>query len=301
MNRYKLVGSLAIVALCAGLFLVPGKREYSTMLKKDGLYNNALRVIEDQYEQGDRSANTLLNMFDLYTRFGQIDKATRTLETFVATRPKDVEALLKLAKQYRATYNTKAYASTLERVLQLTPSSKASQALLGVYRLQGDVVREKTVLTRMVKAKKAKPAHFKRLGLLLASQGDLKAAREMLTTFDKTAGMSEQTPRLVLFQLLLDLGHFKEAYQKAEAWSQKWLDPKITQSLVDRMVAAGQPEFAMKLASVLAGKDDASSKGLQRAERSDELIKKPQTQPRYAKQSITDLRTQQRSSLLKIQ
>ena len=301
MNGYKLLASLAVIALSAGAFLVPGEREYSTMLKKDGLYNDALRVIENQYEQGDRSANTLLNMFDLYTRSGQFDKATQIMETFVASRPKDVEALLKLAKQYRATYNTKAYANTLERVLQLTPSPQVSQALLGVYRLKGDVVREKAVLMRMVKAKKAKPVQFKRLGLLLASQGDLKAAREMLTTFDKTARMSEQTPRFVLFQLLLDLGHFKEAYQKAETWLHKWHDPKITQSMAERMAAAGQPGFAMKLANVLAGHDDVKPKGLRRPEHTDGHLKTSPTQPRYVKQSITDPRTEQRSSVLKVQ
>src|SRR5690242_19938649 len=95
-----LIVALTIVALGAGIALVPGEREQWTMLVRDGRHQEALRVLEHRYQQGHREADAVVHMHKLYMAMANIEQATRVLENFVTDRPSDPEVLTLLARHY---------------------------------------------------------------------------------------------------------------------------------------------------------------------------------------------------------
>ena len=57
-----------------------------------------------------------------------------------------------------------------------------------------------------------------RLGLILAAHGDLFGARDALTRFDEIANPERSIGRLVLFDVLVQIGDKTTALTKAASW-----------------------------------------------------------------------------------
>src|SRR5215813_837342 len=116
-----LIVSLTLVALAAGVAMVPGEREQWTMLVRDGRNQEAVAALEELYRGGKREVDAVLHLYKLYMAFADIDHATRIMRDFVADHPDDPAALTLLARHYGDIQDKVAEIRTLERLFQVAP------------------------------------------------------------------------------------------------------------------------------------------------------------------------------------
>ena len=217
-----LIVSLTIAALAAGVALVPSEREQWTMLVRDGRNQEALRVLEARYRAGHRDVDAVLHMHKLYMSFADIERATRVMETFVADHPGDPAALTLLARHYGDVQDKRREIRTLEQLFAVAPSLPTAHSLLSHYRLEGDFAREEALLRTLLANNIITANDAERLGLLLASNGDLFGARDALVRFDEIANPERTVGRFALFDVLVQIGDKTTALNKGASWTVYW-------------------------------------------------------------------------------
>jgi tetratricopeptide (TPR) repeat protein len=217
-----LIVTLTFVALAAGVAMVPGEREQWTMLWRDGQNQQALRVLEQRYNAGQREPDAVLHLYKLYMSFSDIDRATQVMQQFVADHPGDPAVLALLARHYGDTQNKVAEIKSLEDLFALAPSLPTAQVLLSYYRLEGQFEREEILLRNLLTNQMITANDAERLGLLLASTGDLFGARDALIRFDEISNPERILGRLALFDVLVQIGEKTEALTRAASWFGYW-------------------------------------------------------------------------------
>ena len=222
-----LIISLTIVALAAAVALVPGEREQWTMLVRDGQNQEAIRVLEARYAEGRRDIDAVLHLHKLYMSFAEIDQATRIMEGFVADHPNDPAVVTLLAKHYSDIQDKRGEIRALERLFLLAPTMPTARDLLAHYRLEGAFDREQALLRNLLANQMITANDAERLGLMLASQGDLFGAREALVRFDEIANPERIIGRLALFDVLVQTGDKTTALTKGASWIGYWRNVSI--------------------------------------------------------------------------
>src|SRR5262245_51356909 len=217
-----LIVSLTVVALAAGIAMVPGEREQWTMLVRDGRNEEAITMLEARYNAGKREVDAVLHLYKLYMSFAQINQATRIMQDFAADHSDDPVAIALLAKHYGDIQGKQAEMRALEDLFDLSPSLQTARDLLVQYRLEGAFEREERLLRTLLANQMITPNDAERLGLMLAAQGDLYGAREALTRFDEIANPERSIGRLALFDVLVQIGDKTTALDKAASWIGYW-------------------------------------------------------------------------------
>ena len=121
---------LTMVALAAGVAMVPGEREQWTMLVRDGRNQEAIKALESRYRAGKREVDAVLHLYKLYMSFAEIDDATRIMQDFVNDHPEDPAVVSLLAKHYGDIQDKPAEIRTLEQLFKLAPSQPTARDLL---------------------------------------------------------------------------------------------------------------------------------------------------------------------------
>jgi tetratricopeptide (TPR) repeat protein len=255
LRHIALIVSLTLVALAAGYAMVPGEREQWTMLVRDGRNQEALKALESRYRAGKREVDAVLHLYKLYMSFADIDAATRIMEDFVHDHPNDPQVVSLLAKHYGDIQNKPAEVRALERLFKLAPSQPTARDLLAYYRLEGAFDREESLLRTLLADQMITANDAERLGLILAAHGDFYGARDALTRFDEIANPERSVGRLVLFDVLVQIGDKTTALSKAASWIGYWRKASIHRTAsaelpstrLIRMMIAVDEEAARKL------------------------------------------------------
>ncbi len=263
-----LIVSLTIAALAAGFAMVPGEHEQWTMLVRDGRNQEALRVLEARYQAGQRDVDAVLHMHKLYMSFADVDRATQIMEAFAADHPNDPAALTLLARHYGDIQDKRREIRTLERLFVLAPSLPTAQNLLAYYRLEGAFAREEGLLRTLLANNLITANDAERLGLLLASNGDLFGARDALMRFDEIANPERIVGRFALFDVLVQIGDKTTALNKGASWTIYWRKASAHRSagtdlpatrLIRMMMALDEPAARKAICAVQREEFDASS------------------------------------------
>jgi tetratricopeptide (TPR) repeat protein len=217
-----LIVSLTLIGLAAGVALIPGEREQWTMLVRDGHHQDAIRVLESRYRHGHREMDAVLHMHKLYMAIANIERATGVMENFVTDRPGDPAALTLLARHYGDIQDKRGEIRILERLFEVEPSLPTARHLLAHYRLEGEFAREEALLRRLLSINLITANDAERLGLLLASNGDLYGARDALVRFDEIANPERTAGRFALFDVLVQIGDRTTALSKGASWTLYW-------------------------------------------------------------------------------
>jgi tetratricopeptide (TPR) repeat protein len=233
-----LIITLTLVALAAGVAMVPGDREQWTMLVRDGHNEDALKALEARYRAGGREVDAVVHLYKLYMSFADIDDATHIIEDFVKDHPKDPAAVAMLAKHYGDIQNKPAEVATLERLFKLNPSIATARDLLADYRLEGAFDREESLLRTLLANQMITANDAERLGLILAGRGDLYGARDALTRFDDLANPERSVGRIALFDVLVQIGDKTTALTKAASWIGYWRKVSIHRAAVSEIPSA---------------------------------------------------------------
>ena len=140
------MAALFVGALVAGYMLLPGINERIAALEQDGQNREALALLEQRFNRGDRSQRTLYQLQRLYEHFGDLAKARQKLEMIAELRPKDPAVLGQLVRFYRQTQNEEGYRTALARQVATRATEPACKDLIGYYRGTGDFASEQSAI-----------------------------------------------------------------------------------------------------------------------------------------------------------
>jgi Flp pilus assembly protein TadD len=250
-----LIIGLTLVALAAGVAMVPGEHEQWTMLVRDGRNEDARKALEAHYQAGGREVDTVLHLYKLYMSFGEIADATRVMQDFVADHPGDPAVVAMLAKHYDEIQDKGAQIATLERLFKLAPSVPTARDLLAYYRLEGAFDREESLLRTLLANRMITANDAERLGLILAARGDLYGARDALMRFDDLANPERNIGRIALFDVLVQIGDKTTALTKAASWIGYWRKASIHR-------AAGSEIPSARLVRMMLAVDETAARRL---------------------------------------
>ncbi len=211
-NAHFIVLLVVALGLVGGYLVYPRPSELALMHYKNQQYTAARAEYENLLEKGDASANVVLPLSDLYLIYGEMGKAVELMETFVEYNPGNMEARLRLSKFYQQTQRPHDYLGSLEKRTEVQPSEQALRNLSQLYNAEGRYRQQIEVLKRIVQDYEAQPHDYLDLAYLLAAEGDIveatdilrKLAREHPAAFDMRA-------REFLVSLSLDLGQYEGA------------------------------------------------------------------------------------------
>ncbi|GEM_PF-1787307 len=211
-NAHFVVLLVIVLGLIGGYLVYPRPPELALMHYRNQQYTAARAEYENLLEKGDASANVVLPLSDLYLIYGEMDKAVKLMENFVQYNPDNIEARERLSKYYQQTQRPHDYLGSLEKRAEVQPSEQALRSLSQLYNAEGRYRQQIEVLKRIVQDYDAKPHDYLDLAYLLAAEGEMVEASEILRRLAREhPAFFDIRAREFLVSLSLDLGQYEEA------------------------------------------------------------------------------------------
>lgn len=246
-------------AIVAGWLLLPGDAERIAMLERDGHDKEALAILEQRFGAGDRRQRTLFQMQRQYELSGDLAKAREMLELLAAARPRDLSVLRQLAYYYKQTEDADAYIRTLESQIGVKYSEPACRELVGLLRLDGRYAEEQAALTMCRQKGYRRTEDVVRLAQLVAADGDVMQASQLLRSVDDLKRLKTDRERLQLFATLLEADQPREALRRAVRWVRGHKDDTLPLTLIEMLVRKERQDLAVELARDISVPGDSVS------------------------------------------
>lgn len=248
MPHTLIMGLVFAGALAAGYYVLPGSDERIAALERDGQYLEALRILEQRFERGDRSQQTLFQLQRLYQHFGDLGNAKKTLEMLAAERPRDIRVQRQLAQFHKQTQNEPGYLASLHSQLAARYSEPICRELIGIYRRNGDFQSEQATIESCRLRGYRRTEDVIRLAYLVAADGELSRASELLRTVDDRRRLKTDRDRLMFFTSLLEANKAEEAQKRALRWIKASRDDALVLLLIDNLAKENRYDLAIGLA-----------------------------------------------------
>jgi len=237
--------------------ILPGQAERIAMLERDGRRREALALLERNFADGDRRPRTLFQLQNHYEEFGDLDNARRMLEMLTELRPRDTQALRRLALFYRHTQDVEAQIGALKRLIALRYSEDACRELIGLYRQRGAYAEEQATLQDCRQKGYRRADDLIRLASLLAVDGEAGAATGLLRSADDLRRLKTEPERLRLFGILIAQDQPREALRRAVRWVRGQRNEAFVDLLVDQLLIADRADTALALVREVGSPGDA--------------------------------------------
>lgn len=250
---------LFVGGLAVGWLLLPGERERIAALERDGQYRQALELLEVRFANGDRSQRSLFQLQRLYEHFGNLDKSRSLLETLVSQRPRDAHVRRRLAQFYKSTQDERSYINALEQELATGYSEPACRELVGLYRRNGVFELEQKTLSSCIEKGYRRPEDIIRLAHLVAADGHVTIASELLIRVDDRRRLNLESDRMFLFATLMDAGRAPEAQKRGVRWLKAARDDGLALSLVETLMRENRHTLAIELVRQISAPGDSVS------------------------------------------
>ncbi len=253
------MSAVFLAAVVAGWLLLPGEAERIAMLERDGKDREALTILEQQFAAGDRRQRTVYQLQRLYEMLGDLPKARAMLEQLGEARPRDATVQRQLAGFYRQTEDNGAYMRSLERQIDLKYSEPACRELIGMLRLAGDYAKEQATIVKCRQKGYRRTEDIVRLGQLLATDGDVQQASQLLRSVDDLKRLKSDRERLQLFAILLEAEQPREAVRRAARWAKGAKEDSLALTLIEMLVRGERQDLAVELARDVSVPGDSVS------------------------------------------
>ena len=234
MKRHFAVGAIITVALGISLLFIPRISELNFMHMKGRQFDLAKHEFEKQFEAGDRSVSVSAPLTDLYTHFGDIDKAIEVIEGFLMEHPQDYVARLMLAKFYQDEQRMDDYLIQLEKLNNQRPTEEGFRKLYAQYNEKARPNKQLRSLARLVNLYPGKMDDYVTLAYLQANNGKLTDALKTLQTLEirHPASISPEKEELHI-SLFLDAGKPEQAKDQAVRWLNRNFDAAVFARFLD--------------------------------------------------------------------
>lgn len=236
------------LALVAGWSMLPGDNERIAMLERDGHSREALAILEQAYQSGDRRYRTLHQMAGLHENEGNVARARDLLEQMAVQRPRDVVLRKRLAQFYRDTQDSGRREAALKSEIEVRYSELACRELIASYRLLGEYEGEKSAIVTCRQKGYRRPDDLARLAELLAAEGDSAQAAAILRSIDDVKRLKEPRERYQLLAFLFEQDQPKEAERRALRWIKSAKDDAFAVGIIDTFARSKNPSAALSLA-----------------------------------------------------
>ncbi len=228
MMRHLGVTFIVILGLGISLAFIPRDMEKTLMHMKNREFELARYQLAEMFEAGDRSVGVSASLTDLYTYYGELDKAIEVLEVFLRKHPGDHEASHMLAELYRDAQRTDDYIVHLEKLSRKWPTEKALRNLYSHYEAKAQPGKQMQTLARMVSLYPGKANDYVTLAYLQATSNELSSALDSLAMLDTRHPNSVSPEKEELhISLFLDTGKPARAKERVSKWLNRKFDPII--------------------------------------------------------------------------
>lgn len=221
-HRAASIALLGLVALAAGIALLPHEEERAVMAYRDGNIAGAIGILDHLATVDSANAAVGMQLYRLHEEAGHADASIAALEAYLARHGPDIPALEKLADLYRATMQTEARTEVLERLLPVAAPEARVQELLGLYRLGNNEDAEFALLVDPRVASALSRQDIERRAALARARGKVDIALASFAEADGHAPAEAFESRLAYLDLLLGQKRFREAAERIVHWSKGW-------------------------------------------------------------------------------
>lgn len=176
--RLNLILLVVVVILGVGLslLLIPSQKDVALLQLRSDKVDLARDTLQERLEAGDTSVAVVASLADIALHDGDIEKAIRVMETYLARRPKDVGAKRKLAEFYRFAQRQDDFVAMLAQVVAADHRPEEERQLVDLRRYRGEYPELREALSRLIDDGNARPADFVEAAELAAADKEpLKA------------------------------------------------------------------------------------------------------------------------------
>lgn len=249
---------LAVAAIAASAFVMPGAFESMTMLSRDQRGEAAVAVGNQARRNGDRDPAFLNKLIDLNREYGDSVSEAAALDDYLMRYPDDLGVLRKAAGFYENMQDIDALTATLEKVAALSKQPADIEKLARLYRAWGEFAAERKLLYAHREATLSQSMAVRLADYLLRDKKPEEAARILERVVD-LPGTDRREARTLLFDALVHNGEPDEAGQHAARWVRADLEPSQQAIFVLTLAIAGADDAARSLAGVLPSRPSGSS------------------------------------------
>jgi tetratricopeptide (TPR) repeat protein len=248
MKRHLAVVLIVMGFLGISLQFIPGISELNLMHMKGRQFDLAKIKFEKQFKSGDRSVSVSAPLVDLYTYFGEIDKAIAVIEGFLEAHPRDYEARQMLAKLYWDEQRTDDYLIQLEKLTYQRPTEEGFRELYALYETKARPEKQLRSLSTMVSLYPGKMDDYVTLAYLQASDGNITDALKTLQTLEIRHPASASLDKEELhISLLLDAGKPEQAKGQAIQWLNRSYDATAFARFLDIFKSREHENLSLQL------------------------------------------------------
>jgi len=248
MKRHFAVGFIVLLSLGISLLFIPRNSELNLMHMKGHQFDLARVEFEKQFAIGDRSVSVSAPLADLYTYFGDIDKAIKVIEVFLAKHPQDFVARQMLAKLYWDEQRTDDYLIQLEKLTRQRPTEEGFRELYTLYSAKARPDKQLQSLARLVNRYPGKMDDYVTLAYLQARDGKVTDALQTLQTLEvkhpASASLEKEELHISLF---LDAGKPERAKDRAVRWLNRNFDATAFARFLDVFKSREHERLSLQL------------------------------------------------------
>ncbi|MCC6587463.1 MAG: hypothetical protein IT168_12275 [Bryobacterales bacterium] len=218
----------ALMALLAGVALMPRQMEIGLMLLRDRNFDGAAALYLSRWQQGDRTWSVATGLASALEGTGDPTAAAEVLAEFVRMNPEQLAARRQLANAWKAAGESKRYREELNALLKLQRDAATLRELAGACNVAGDQECQFRCLDQLAGAGQASDAEVLQLARWQAANGLFQPATATLRRLPR----SRMTPETM--ELLTRL-HIETGGSRAlEADLLPWLKARRDLALVAR-------------------------------------------------------------------
>jgi tetratricopeptide (TPR) repeat protein len=246
--HYLLLAAIMAAGLAGSILLIPTDSDLSLMYFRGHQYENARPLYEKRLAAGDRSADVVMPLAELYVQSGEVGRAVNLLQQFGTAAGDRLDLFQRVATFQKYGQQMQEYLYTLEAINRIGSSEDALRELANQYRYANQNAKLIPALQTLLARYPGEPAEYLELANLLAVGGRLAGAAGVLERFESRYPQ-EVRPATVEFlvSVLLDSAQPLRALERAARWVDGHRDSGGVARLAMLLRTKGQPALARRL------------------------------------------------------
>jgi len=248
MIRHFTVAFIVILALGISLAFIPGNTELTLMHLKNREFELARYEFAEQFEAGNRSIAVSAPLTNIYTYYGELDKAIEVLTGFIEEHPNDYSANQLLTDLYWDAQRTDEYITHLEKLSRQWPSEQGFHDLYAQYEAKAQPEKQLQTLARLVNQYPGKANDYVTLAYLQASSHDFNSALDTLKTLEtKHPNAASPEKEELYISLFLDADKPGLALERVTKWLDRKFDPIVFARFLDIFKSRQNEQLSLQL------------------------------------------------------